>query len=139
LLGHNVLGGTNDGFVNNILNRNQEPINHFQLYPTKSIHSKILPFSTCIIVFLNFLFMEAHNNNLHQINRWGDGFKGLSKSIIIKINLSWIEGQNNWSLPQILRIWNVILRSDKTWINVNLSIVVSIAIGKKCLHFEVLG
>lgn len=139
LFGHNVLGGTNDGFVNNILHRNQKPINHFQLYPIKLSHPRILPSSTCIVVFKKLYFMEVHNNNLHWIKRWRDGLEGFSKSIIIKINLLWIKGQNNWSLTQIPRNWNVIARSDKTWINVNFSIIVWIAIGKKCLHFEVQG
>jgi hypothetical protein len=139
LFGHNVLGGTNDGFVNNILHRNQKPINHFQFYPIELSHPRILPSSTCIIVFFKLYFMEVHNNNLHWIKRWRDGLEGFSKSIIIKINLPWIKGQNNLSLTQIPRNWNVIARSDKTWINVNFSIIVWIAIGKKCLHFEVQG
>jgi hypothetical protein len=102
-------------------------------------HPRILPSSTCIIVFFKLYFMEVHNNNLHWIKRWRDGLEGFSKSIIIKINLLWIKGQNNLSLTQIPQNWNVIARSDKTWINVNFSIIVWIAIGKKCLHFEVQG
>jgi hypothetical protein len=139
LFGHNVLGGTNDSFANNILHINQKPINHFQLYLIKLSHPRILPSSTCIIVFFKLYFMEVHNNNLHWIKRWRDGLEGFSKSIIIKINLPWIKGQNNWSLTQIPRNWNVIAKSDKTWINVNLTLLYGLQLEKNAFILKFKG
>jgi hypothetical protein len=58
LIGLNVFGHIGDEFLNNTFHKNQDPINHFQLCPTKLRHPKILPFFICIIIII-IIFMGS--------------------------------------------------------------------------------